>query len=238
MTWKDITLYRYQQIEEVNGRDLPAIDKVLFSACVVFNKTEYEIDNTKPRKVLKLTTRMQKMFETPFSPKALMKVGRYVINYDISKMTFAQYIELAFFLSDKAKVIERAHFIMATISNRWMRKHTANDHRKKADYFLKQPVERVIGCVNLIAESFNRFNAEYKNLFGVDKEVSGDVADEQFIKRYGWIYSATQVAQHEGKKLDDAFAMPVRQALNDLAFIKAKAKFEAEQIRKINKSAV
>lgn len=237
MNWTNISLYKHQQIEEINSRELPDIDKVLFSTCMVFNKTESELNNTDPKKVMKMATRMQKIFETPFSPKSFTKIGRYAINYDISKMTFGQYIELAFFLSDKEKVIARAHFIMATISNQWMRKHTTSDHRKKANYFLQQPVEKVIGCVNLITESFNRFNSEYKNFFGVDKDASGDVQEQEFNKRYGWIYSATQVKEHEGVTLDDAFAIPIRQAFNDLMYLKAKAKYEALQFKKMKTTA-
>lgn len=238
MNWNNITLGKYQQIDKINNQEQPDIDKVLFSTCVLFDMTEYEMDNTDPKEAVKMMAKMQSIFETPFSPKALTKIGRYVINYDVSKITFGQYIELAFFLQDKTKVTWYAHYIMATISRQWHRKHTAKDHRKKANYFLNQPVDKVMGCVNRIIDSFSQFNAEYKGLFGVDKNVSGDVQDEEFIKRYGWIYSATEVAKHEGIKQDDAYALPIRQAFNDLAFIKAKAKYEAEQLRKLNKSTI
>lgn len=236
MTWDNITLGKYQQIDKINSQEQSDIDKVLFSACALFDMTEYEMDNTDPKRVVKMMAKMQSIFETPFSPNALTKIGRYVLSYDVSKMTFGQYIELAFFLADKTKATQYAHYIMATISRQWPRKHTARDHRKKANYFLNQPVEKAIGCVNRVVDGFNQFNDEYKSLFGVDKNVSGDVQEEEFNKRYGWIYSATQVAQHEGITLDATFALPVRQALNDLAFIKAKDRYEADQFRKTNKS--
>jgi hypothetical protein len=181
-----------------------------------------------------MMSKMQKVFETPFNAKVFNKIGRYFINYDISKMTFGQYIELAFFLSNNP--IQNAHYIMATIGNQWLRKHTANDHRKKANYFLNQPIEKIIGSLNRITEAFGEFNKEYKSLFGVDKEVSGDVQEDVFNKRYGWIYSASQVAEYERITNDEAFALPVRQALNDLVYLKAKARYEAEQLRKSNKS--
>jgi hypothetical protein len=229
MNWSNITLAKFQQIEAVNSLNLSDIDKVLFSVCIIYNMTEFELDNTAPGKVLKMTEHVSKVFESPFNPKAQNKIGRYFINYDISKITFGQYIELAFFLQD---TVSHAHYIMATISKQWMRKHTANDHRKKANYFLTQPVTAIMGGVSLIKERFEEFNKEYGKLFGVDKTVAGDVQEEEFNKRYGWIYSATQVKEHEGIKLDDAFALPVRQALNDLVFLKAKGKYEAEQLRK------
>lgn len=236
MNWNNITLGKYQQIDAINSQEQSGIDKVLFSTCVLFDLTEYELDNADPKKAIKMMAKMQSIFETPFSPKAQTKIGKYLINYDVSNMTFGQYVELAFFLSDKSKVTQYAHYILATISRQRLRKHTTRDHRKKADYFLLQPVEKIIGCVSLIIDSFNRFNLEYKSLFGIDPNVSGDVQNEDFNKRHGWIYSATKVAQHESIRLDDAFGLPVRQALNDLIYIKAKEKYEVEQIRKPIKS--
>lgn len=234
MNWKDISLGKFQQLEEINNTELSEMDKVLFSACIVFDRTEYQLDNEEPKKVLKMTTKMQEIFETPFNPRAHTKVGKYLLNYDVSSMTFGQYIELAFFLSEKP--IQNAHYILATIANRRFRKHTARDHRRKSEYFLQQPVEIVLGALNRITESFKGFNKEYSNLFGVDPDVAGDVQDNIFNKRFGWIYSATQVAIHEGKPLDDIFGLPVRRALNALIFLKAKGKYEMEQLRKSNKS--
>lgn len=229
MNWSSITLGKFQQIEHLNKRGLSEMDKVLFSTCIVFDMTEYELDNTDPKKVFKMTNKLAKVFESPFNPKPLTKIGKYFINYDISKISFGQYIELAFFLQNQ---IHNAHYIMATMSRMWLRKHTAKDHRRKADYFLLQPVNKVIGGINQIAENFKEFNKEYKSLFGLDKEVTGDVQEQEFNKRYGWIYSASQVAEYERITQDEAFNLPVRQALNDLAYLKAKGKYEANQSRK------
>lgn len=230
MTWKDITLGKYQQIEAINARDLSDIDKALYSACVVFDKTEYQIDNEQPERVLKMMNQMQSLFEMPFNPKAENSIGKYVVNYDVSRITFGQYIELSFFIGNGP--LHNVHYILATMSNRWRKKHMTSDHRLKADYFLTQPVEKIIGALNVIQDNYSRFNGEYKQLFGLDKEVAGDVQSDEFNKRYGWIYSATQVKEHEGITLDQAFALPVRQAFNALLFLKAKGKYEMEQLRK------
>lgn len=230
MKWNNISLGKFQQLDEINSRELSDIDRVLFSACIVFDKTEYEMDNERPKKVVEMTRKLTKIFETPFNSRAYNKIGKYLINYDISKITFGQYIELAFFLSSKP--VKNAHYILATMSNRWMKKNKTSEHRRKADYFLAQPIDKAIGAIKQIGENFQAFNNEYKNLFGLDKSITGDVQEEQFNKRYGWIYSASQVAEYERITLDDAFALPIRQALNDLTYLKAKGKYEAEQLRK------
>lgn len=236
MTWKSITLGKYQQIERINKTDLPDIDKVLHTACIVFDKTEHEVNNEKPAKVLKMIKKIHRVFEKPLNAKVCDRIGKYVVNYDISRITFGQYIELSFFIANGFD--KNIHYILATMSNRWMRKHTSRNHRERAEYFLSQPVELIIGALNRIQESYSQFNNQYKNLFGIDTEVSGNVQDDEFNKRHGWIYSATQVAEHERITLDQAFALPVRQAFNALIFLKAKCKYEVEQFNTSNKRPV
>jgi hypothetical protein len=180
--------------------------------------------------VLKLTTKTGRLFATPFNPRAFMRIGKYFIKYDISKITFGQYIELAFFLSHNQ--VQNAHYTLATCSKVFFRK--SKNHRKRSDYFLNRRVPEVIGSLQRIAENFASFNKEYSGLFGLDKEVTGDVQEDKFNKRYGWIYSASQVAEYERITLEQAFALPVRQALNDLAYLKEKMKYEVEQIKNSN----
>ncbi len=232
MNWKKITLSKFRQLDEINARELSEIDKTLFSACIVFDKTEYELDNSNPAEVLKLSTKVSRLFAVPFKPKARSRIGKYFINYDISKMTFGQYIELAFFLSNNH--VQNAHYVLATAGSRWFVKSKSKDHRKRADYFLTQPVAEVIGSLKRIVENFTAFNQEFSGLFGLDKEVTGDVEEDKFNKRYGWIYAASQVAEYERITTDDTFALPIRQALNDLMYLKEKGKYEAGLIKKSN----
>ena len=230
MKWSNITLAKFQQIEKINNRDLPDIDKVLFTACIVFDKTEYQLDNEKPKKVLKMMTKMQSIFETKFKPEPSKQIGKYVINYDMSRITLGQYVELSYFISKG--IINNAHLILASMASRCGRKYTSADHRAKADYFQRQQVELIIGAANQIKDNFDKFNSGYQSLFGIDTVVAGNVQNDDFNKQYGWIYSATQVAIHEGITLDDAYGLSIIQAFNDLIFIKAKSKYEMEQLRK------
>jgi hypothetical protein len=228
--WDKISLYKFQQVEAINSRkDLPDLDKILFSVCAVFDHTEYELDNLPIKKVDKMASEITKIFSTPFEPKAFNRIGKYFINYDISKVTLGQYIELSFFLQQP---IQNAHYTLATVSNSIFQKNKASEHRKKAGYFLKQSITKISASLSKIIEKFTEFNKEYSGLFGLDKEVTGDVQEHKFNKRYGWIYSASQVAEYERITLNEAMKLPVRQALNDLAYLKALSNYQAEQLKK------
>jgi hypothetical protein len=228
--WNKINLYQFQEIDRINANEsLSELDKLLYSTCIVFNKTEYQLDKLKGKKAVRLIGKVKKIFSSEFKPKVKKRLGYYRANYDVSSFSFGQYIELSFFLNNGD--ISKAHYVLATITHLPFCENNAANHRKKSEYFLKQPIPNVVGAIELISKNLVSFNKEYQTLFGIDKEVSGDVQEDVFNKRYGWIYCASQIAKYERITLEQAFNLPVRQAFNDLAYLKAKTKYEAEQIK-------
>ncbi len=229
--WSLVSLFKFQQIDAINANtSLDDTDRTLFSTCVVFDLTEYQLDNMPLKKANKLIRRITKIFTTEFKTVPQKKIGKWLLNYDISKMTFGQYIEISFYLS--IKPIAHAHKIMASIAHEYGMKNNAEEHEAKADFFLTQPVEKITGSLAEVIKTFKAFNDQYKDLFGLDVEVHGVEAQvNKFNKRYGWIYAASQVAEYERIPLDQAYALPVRTAMHDLTFLKAKAKYESEQIK-------
>lgn len=227
-SWKDITLFQFQAIEQINSRkDLGDDDKVLYSVCAVFNMTEYQLDNTKPRKAAKLINAINKIFSAPFIQKAYDRIGLYFLNYNPGSMTFGQYVELCFFLQQP---IQHAHYILASISNRLFFKEKV--HKKRAEYFSQQPITKVIGSVTRLQEAFAEFNKEFNNLFGLSEKVHDPAAKvDKFNKRYGWTFSAERVADYERITIDEAYKLPVRQALNALTYLKAKDDYIKENTK-------
>jgi hypothetical protein len=51
------------------------------------------------------------------------------------------------------------------------------------------------------------------------------------MRKYGWIYQATIIADHERIRLDEVYELPTIQALNDLAYLKSKSAFDREQMK-------
>lgn len=230
MSWNKISLFKFQQIDKINSdKNVSELDRVLFSTCVIYGMTEFELDNCNLKKATRLIKSATNTFTSPFAPIPKKKVGRFIIEYDITGMTLGQFIELAFFLS--MSPVQSAHYILASVSRRPWRKNRSTEHRKKADYFLYRPITEIMGCVAKVQDSFKAFTGEYKSFFGLDQETYGNAQEDQFNKRYGWIFSASQVAEYERITLDAAMGLPIRQALNDLIYLKAKATYEAEQFK-------
>lgn len=225
--WKKISLYKFQRIEEINKRDISDVDKTLFTTCVIFDKTEYEFDNLGVKKALGYVRKVEKILQSELKVSPRKKIGKFRMEYDPSKLTFGQFIDLVFFLQDP---MQNAHYVLASIVSK-----DADTHRERAEYFLTKPIKKLLGCFKQFLENFEAFQKEYKSLFGLDREVAGgNVVEDQFNKRYGWIYAASQVAEYERITLDQSFALPIRRALNDLGYLKAKAKYESELLKKNN----
>ena len=89
-------------------------------------------------------------------------------------------------------------------------------------------------------QCINGIDKKYPILFGertaANDEQSGTESIEQvFAKHYGWIYSATLVADHERISLDAAFDLPVMQFLNAMSFMKMKRKVEEAQMEQLKR---
>jgi hypothetical protein len=52
------------------------------------------------------------------------------------------------------------------------------------------------------------------------------------MRKYGWIYQATLIADHERIKLDEVYDLPTMQCLNDLSYLKSKQSYESEELKK------
>lgn len=223
--WNKISLYKFQQIELINKREISDLDKTLFTVCVIFDKTEFQLDNLPLKKASKYISKIEKIFIKELKSKPLKNIGKFRMEYDPSKLTFGQCIDLFFFLQNPT---QNAHYALASIVSK-----ESETHKERAEYFQTLPITKVWGAYGKFLNQFEAFNKEYKSLFGLDSEVVGEEAKvDKFNKRYGWIYAASQVAEYERITLDQAFDLPIRRALNDLAYLKAKSKYESELLKK------
>lgn len=217
--WNKISLYKFQQVDKITKDQISEQDKALRIVCILFDLTEYQLDNLPDKKVRKHISHIKKITEAELNTNPQKKVGKFSINYDISNLAFGQYVDLNFFFQSTTK---NAHLALASIVSK-----QAESHKQRAEYFQTLPVVKLWGSYNHFISQFESFNKEYKSLFDVGEEAEdGNKVDDNFNNRYGWIYSASQVAEYERITLDDAFALPVRRALNALAYLKAKAKHD------------
>ena len=85
-------------------------------------------------------------------------------------------------------------------------------------------------------------DGEFAGLFG--REEGDDLGNDEgastrgvgsFMGRYGWHYQTELVAKLEGIRLQEAYELTTIAYLNDLAYLKAKAEHERQELKRITK---
>lgn len=218
-----LTLEKYKAIDAITAdKSLSEIDKTLYCICALYDVAPEELDKMAPKKVIKMADKLQKVFK--FNISAPTIIGIYKINYNISSITFGQYIELCYFFQFNA--VDKSNYILASVAKSFIKK----SHSQIAEAFSNKHVGIITGAMAKIRAGYLALNKEFGALFGLDEEVhpaaNRDSFMTQFNNRYGWIYSAEAVAMYERISIEEAYKLPVKRALNDLVYLKEKQKYE------------
>jgi hypothetical protein len=222
--WDKITVEHYQYINEINESDMEEIDKVLYIITFLAKSTEAVINKIDLRTFNRLQIALKKrMEELAKKGESCDHIKGYEFNYDISKVTLGQYIEVQHFAGQGQ--IENLHLIGASIC-----KKGDEDHITRSEGVQKLPVLKVLWNVVRFLEMIKKLNEGYKGLFGIEdlEEDEYKPLTNGFNEKYGWIHSAKKVSEFEGITLEKAFDLPIVQALNDLSYLKALQEYEHE----------
>lgn len=235
MRWRNITLHQFQIINDINdNQDFDELDKLLHISGVLFDKTETQLVQIGADKCRKLISKTEALFKKDFPNNPHKRIGIYRIEYEIERLRFGQFVELVYFTT--GNIIDNAAEILASVAHLPFMRNDSTSHRKRSAYFLHRPVTEIVGSLAEVVESFSQFCKEYPGLFDLPEDgEEQEVKEDPFNRSFGWIYSATQVAEHERITLEQAYNLPVRQAMNDLAFLKAKQEYDRKQIEKHGK---
>ena len=219
-----MTVRQYQNCYQINKSIIDDIEKMALIVCEVYNMTPDKVDAMKPKKFVKLVSKIGKVFKANYAKPFYANLR---LNIDATQLTLGKFIECQFWLKQDA--VEVLHLIAASITKK------KKQHKKFAEKVLDKPIEYVMNDVLAFIESLNKLLQSYKGLFEIEETIEDELNqyDKQeklkqhpFIERYGWIYSAKQVAEHNSISINDAYKLPIIQALNDLSFLKSKQDYE------------
>lgn len=212
-----MTTQQYQKIYDINAsNDIDEIEKAAYTVCQLYGYATEKVNGFSPFKFLRKVNRSAKLLNRATRPQWY----RRGLPTDAKAITLGQFIEVVHWM--KGGVIESLHLIAAT------QKH-GKDHARDADKYLHANARRVLPYVLAFIESFNGLMQQYAGLFEADTVKDADAKPETphpFIERYGWIFSAKEVAAFEGCTLEQAYDLPIIQALNDLSYLKTKQQYE------------
>lgn len=221
----------FQRVKEIDSTTPDTVERLGWMVCTVFDFPEDEVNLMSARRFARYCKRLNRQLA------AKPRIGRRVdIETDAQKITLGQFIEAQHWLRDCTEPgdeISVMEFLAATlVKNRPADfDHPAETARMRTRHFAD-----VLRKVQKFIESRNELIKNYAGLFDTaegpedeDIEVvkqNQKAKEHPFITQYGWQYSAKCVAEHLGLTLDEAFDKGILEALNTLAYLKAKAQYD------------
>lgn len=173
MTWKDINVFQYQQLNELflKGKDLEELDLAVKASAICMNMTENEIDSLGVQELNGILSRIKFIHtELKGEPQKFIKVKgrRYKCVYDVRKIPAARYIETKHFGEDVNANLHKIAACMVIPMKRtlfgWVEaKYDASKHEDYAQDMLEAPVTAVVGSVVF-------FYQVYKNWIRASKD--------------------------------------------------------------------
>lgn len=218
-----MTLREYIRLSSLHESD--SVIQMALIICDLYGFSHKEID-LNPKLFLKYTNKVNRIFKKVEKPWIWRT---QVYQTDAQKITFGQFIEIQYFLANG--MLDNLHYIAATIQT-----NGKKDYQKRAAQLLEANIRSVLPYASKFLDSFKQLIESYSGLFDKEEEMEDEPlrpAEDihPFIAQYGWLYSARQVAKDQGIKLNEAFEMPILEALNTLAYLKS----EQSYIKKMSK---
>jgi hypothetical protein len=220
----NVKLYQYQRLAGFYDPENDEIQMISLLICDYFGLELNEIYSMNPKKFIRYTKKIIKLFNQVNKKPFWVRIK---FETEAKKITLGQFIEVQHFLKDGQS--ESLHLVGASI---WDDKR---DHVQKAELISNMPANYVLNDIMKFINSFNDLINLYKGLFEIQEEIQNSEIDEikneidephEFISKFGWFFSAKQIAAHEGIKLEDAYNLPIVQALNDLAYLKSEQSYK------------
>lgn len=174
MTWKDVTVWQYQQIQNMFSKkdNLTDLDIAVKTLAILTNQTESQIDSISLKDLNKELNKIKFVLDEKPEPKPVdfIKLGkkRYRCVYDIKSLPYSRYLETKFFGEDVGYNIHKiAASMVLPMKLTWrgwkVAKYDASKHEEYASDLLEAPFEAVYGSVVFFCQVFKNSIASLKD---------------------------------------------------------------------------
>lgn len=157
MTWKDINVFQWQQLNDLflKSKDVTDLDLAISAASICTGLTEHEIDSlpvSDLQPLLKAISFIHEEIKPQPERFIKLKGKRYKCIYDVRKIPAARYIETKHFGKDVNANLHRIAACMVLPMKRtlfgWkVVKYDASKHEEYSQDILEAPIAEVLGSV-------------------------------------------------------------------------------------------
>lgn len=229
-------MQQYYELQAIEARFTDKDERMARMAMLLCRMTYQQVNTMPPNSFRKLSAMITRKLSCNARKQPVKRIGRYRIDYVVTGYRFAQYIEIQHFAKAAGKNI---HNIIASAARPvWRKKNDSKLHGDIAKYMLDAKMKHVLPAVERIVANVEALNKKFmppepvKTKEEVEQErkqeeekknavpVYGQITGESFNSRYGWQYSAHQVAEYRRITVDEAEELPTIEALNYAQYLR------------------
>jgi hypothetical protein len=189
MTWKDVTVWQWIQLQNVllKKEEYTELDIAVKSLAILTNQTENQIDSLKIKDLQKQLEEIRFITDTLPEPKPVDYIKtpgrRYRCVYDVKNIPYARYLETKFFGTDIGLNIHKICASMVMPMKLTWRgwKVASYDSAKHEDYaedLLEAPFEQVYGSIVFFCQVFSDSIKSLAGYFKTESMKAGMTEEE------------------------------------------------------------
>lgn len=192
MTWKDVTVWQWIQLQNVllKKEGFTELDIAVKCLSILTDQTETQIDSLSVKDLNKQLIGIKFVTETLPDPKPVdfLKTpgGRYRCIYDVRNIPYARYLETKFFGADVGLNIHKiAASMVMPMKLTWrgykLAKYDSAKHEDYANDILEAPFEQVYGSIVFFCQVFNDSIKSLSGYFRMESIKAGMTPEEAEI---------------------------------------------------------
>jgi hypothetical protein len=168
MTWKDINVFQWQQLADLqsNKEGMTDYDLSIKTIAIIKNLTEQQIKAMNERQFMRIASRISFLsndFDVKHEKYIHTKARRYRCVYDVKKMPTARYVESKHFAANFNENVHRIAASMVIPQKRnWLGQWVdmpfdATMHEEYANDILTAPITEVLGSVVFFCQVYRNW---------------------------------------------------------------------------------
>lgn len=196
MTWKDVTVWQYQQIQNLLSKkdNLTDLDMAVKTLAILTNQTESQIDSLSVKDLNNQLLKIKFITETKPEAKPVDFINtprrKYRCIYDVRNIPYARYLETKFFGDNVVLNIHKIGASMVMPMKRTWRgwkvaKYDSSKHEEYAEDLLEAPFEQVYGSMVFFCQVFSDSIKSLADYFKTQAIKKGMTEEEAEIMEKG-----------------------------------------------------
>lgn len=222
MTWRDITIQQFEEIQRASNLGLDETDLTILICQILFPNEYFDLSTpyTKIKKYSLIINNLGDIKDLLLDAESLKEVDidcvKLVFKTQIEQLTTAEYMDLAAYLKKKASIVD----FLSVICN-----------KKDRDLLEKTDCVTALSLYSLWINNLGKIHQNFGQLFQPSDPEDGTPVTNR-LSKWGILPYVMKVVEITNTKLDEVFDMPICEVFYLTCYQLDVDKLQKEQLEK------